>query len=119
MTDASESSRFTPKNSRRYPPPKILNESLGEYHVGWVGHPYYVKVSNYSTIYLSIDARKGYRRPCPLERGSIATTNTLTRAQRLLKRFLRIAWKKNRRASKHALPKTDIHGVFDAVGVQK
>lgn len=76
-------------------PQQIGAADAGVYKVGWPGYPYYVQVSAYNPIYLSVKGEKGYRGLGSGRGGYIATTERPWRFRRLLRRYLRIAWRLN------------------------
>lgn len=84
----------------RYPPPVVLGTDMGRTNIGWPGHPYHVELAAYSELYMSVRPFGGYRHLNSGHRGFIATPRSSRRAARILRRYLKIAWKWNQHPRK-------------------
>jgi hypothetical protein len=78
-----------------YPEPVVISTYLGRTFIGWPDRPYGVQVSAYNPVYLSVEPQGSYRRLSAGQRGYIASTENPAKVQRVLKRYLRIAWRLN------------------------
>lgn len=86
---------FWTRSRSDYPDPVVTDQGLSKTFVGWPDRPYGVEIAAYNPIYLSVKGRGSYRRLTAGQRGYIASTEDPAKVQRILKRYLGIAWSLN------------------------
>ena len=76
------------------PSPTITRDGCVTY-LGWPDLPYRVEISAYDTVYLKVKEKRGYRPVNTGNRGYIASTTKPRQIEKITKRYLKIAWKRN------------------------
>ena len=106
-------------SGRSYPQPTIvIGEGHRDHitHLEWDGHPYYVEITCHDTIYLKVEAKKGYRKLNSGKRGFICESTNARRIERLTRRYLRVAWRLNHNLKYAADTKTIVSLVVARYG---
>lgn len=98
----------------KYPTPVSTKIKDWETVVGWVDKPYFVEIHHYDSreIYLSVKAESGYATPDCCHPGFIYSSTNLRSIERVLRRYLRIAWRRNNHAK---LYNDSLDGLIDRI----